>query len=102
MFQMWQLGAWLGELPHSGKHKLEGVDEGQLISRSTRPCKARSIWSNFLHETDKWCNLDPLYWLIGKANESIILTGNKEHKSLIDSGAQVSSILKTAAEKLGL
>ena len=99
---MWQLWAWLEELPYSVKHKLEGVDEGQLISRSTRPSQARPIQSNFLHETDKWHNPDPLYQLIGEANESKILIENREHKALIDSGTQVSSISKTTVEKLGL
>ena len=89
------------ELPYSGKHKLEGVDEGQLISRSTRPLQTRPIGSNFLCETDKWHNPDPLYQLIGEANESKILIENKEHKAMIDLGAQVSLISKTTVEKLG-
>ena len=96
MLQVQWLGTWLEKLPHPGKHKLEGVDEGQLISRGARPSKTRSIGSNFLHETDKWHNPDPLYQLIGEANESKIIIENKEHKALIDSGAKVS------LEKLGL
>ena len=66
-----------------------------------RVSQARPIGSDFLCETDKWHNPDPLYQLIGEANESKILIENREHKALIDSGAQVSSISKTAVEKLG-
>ena len=40
--------------------------------------------------------------LIGEANETDIIIKNKRVKGLIDSGAQVSSILDTFASKLGL
>ena len=47
-------------------------------------------------------NPDPLVRLIGEANETDIIIENKKVKGLIDSGAQVSSILDTFAAKLGL
>ena len=47
-------------------------------------------------------NPDPLVRLIGEANETDIVIENKTVKSLIDSGAQVSSFSYTFASKLGL
>ena len=47
-------------------------------------------------------NPDPLVRLIGEANETDIVIENKKVKGLIDSGAQISSILDTFASKLGL
>ena len=47
-------------------------------------------------------NPDPLVRLIGEANETDVVIENKKVKGLIDSGAQVSSILDTFASKLGL
>ena len=44
----------------------------------------------------------PLVRLIGEANETDIVIENKKVKGLIDSGAQVSSILDTFTSKLGL
>ena len=47
-------------------------------------------------------NPDPLYQLIGEANKSQIKLEGVNLKALIDSGAQVSSILGPIAEMLGL
>ena len=47
-------------------------------------------------------NPDPLFRLIGKANETEIIIENQQVKGLIDSGAQISSISDTFASKLGL
>ena len=47
-------------------------------------------------------NPDPLVRLIGETNETNVIIENQEVKGLIDSGAQVSSILDTFASKLGL
>ena len=47
-------------------------------------------------------NPDPLVRLIGEANETDIVIENKQVKGLIDSGAQISSILDTFTSKLGL
>ena len=47
-------------------------------------------------------NPDPLVRLIGEANETDVIIENQKVKWLIDSGAQVSSILHTFASKSGL
>ena len=47
-------------------------------------------------------NPDPLVRLIGEPNETRIIIENEKIKGLIDSGAQLSSILDTFASKLGL
>ena len=47
-------------------------------------------------------NPDTLVRLIGEANETDVVIENKKVKGLIDSGAQVSSILDTFASKLVL
>ena len=47
-------------------------------------------------------NPDPLYRLIGEPNETSIIVENQKVKGLIDSGAQISSILDKFAKLLNL
>ena len=42
----------------------------------------------------KYYNPDPLYWLIGRANETKVKIDGCEVTGLIDSGANISSISK--------
>ena len=50
----------------------------------------------------RYYNPDPLYQLIGRVNEAQVKIDGCEVTGLIDSGANISSILKSFAEKLGL
>ena len=58
------------KLPFPGKHKLEGVVQGQSLSNCRRPRKDQPVENKFLKELEKFQNPDPLYRLIGDANES--------------------------------
>ena len=55
-----------------------------------------------LQEFEKFQNPDPLYRLIGEANESHVIVEGVNFKALIDSWAQVSSISEPMAKLLGL
>ena len=50
----------------------------------------------------RYYNPDPLYQLIGRVNEAQVKIDGCEVTGLIDLGANISSILKSFAEKLGL
>ena len=50
----------------------------------------------------KYYNPDPLYRLIGRTNETPLEVDGHKIMGLIDSGANISSISKSFAEKLGL
>ena len=50
----------------------------------------------------KYYNPDPLYQLIGRVNETKVKIDGHDVIGLIDSGANISSILKSFADKLGL
>ena len=47
-------------------------------------------------------NPDPLYRLFGEPNETSVIVENETVKGLIDSGAQISSILDKFAKELNL
>ena len=51
---------------------------------------------------DLYHNPDPLFRLIGEPNEAEVVVEGKRVKSLIDSGAQISSISDKLAKSLGL
>ena len=55
-----------------------------------------------MKEFEKFQIPDPLYRLIGEANESQVKVEGVIFKALIDSGAQVSSISEPMAKSLGL
>ena len=55
-----------------------------------------------LRQSDLNHNLDPLYWLVGEINESIILAEGQKARALIDSGSQLSSISLAWVKKLKL
>ena len=55
-----------------------------------------------MKEFEKFQNPDPLYQLIGEANESQVKVEDVNFKALIDLGAQVSSILEPMTKLLGL
>ena len=83
-----------GELPFPGKHKLKGVIQDQSLSNCRRPRKDQSLENKFLKEFEKFQNPYPLYRLIGEVNEFQVKVEGVNFNTLIDSGAQVSSILE--------
>ena len=50
----------------------------------------------------RYYNPDPLYCLIGHANETEVLVKGQRMKALIDSGAQISAISESMVKTLGL
>ena len=47
-------------------------------------------------------NPDPLFWLVGEANESTVMVEGQEARALLDSGSQLSAILLDWVRKLKL
>ena len=52
-------------------------------------------------EGGTYYNPNPLYQLIGKANESNVIFENQSMTALIDSGAQISAISSSMQKSLG-
>ena len=100
------VGSQLERMPDTGKHKLKGTEQSHFSSELVSP-RPQSKPQNQtvdprtpLREGNLYHNPDPLFRLIGEANESnIILDGNKA-KPLIDSGAQISPISKSFTQIL--
>ena len=97
------MGAWLEGMCDEGKHGL-GKDPWGVQAKGNRdhPQKRSTVKQDEIALKELYHNPDPLVRLIGEANETDIIIENKKVKGLIDSGAQVSSILDTFASKLGL
>ena len=55
-----------------------------------------------LKRSDLYHNPDPLFWLMGEANESTMMVEGQEAKALLDSGSQLSAILLEWVKKLNL
>ena len=53
-------------------------------------------------DRSQYYNPDPLFRLIGEANETEIMLNGTTLKALIDSGSQISTILESVAKLLGL
>ena len=51
---------------------------------------------------ERYYNPDPLYHLIGPANETEVQVEGQSMKALIDSGAQISAISESMVKTLGL
>ena len=99
------MGSYLEELPNARKRRLEESD-GQTASKGGRgrhfqskeaidPCRP-------LKEFEQYSNPDPLFRLIGEANETESIINGVKLGTLIDSGAQMSSITESMARHLGL
>ena len=88
---------------NEGKCRLGEDPRGVRAQRKQdRPRKRSSINKDKVALKELYHNPDPLFRLIGKANETDVIIENQQVKGLIDSGAQVSSISDTFASKLGL
>ena len=97
------MGTWLEGMRNEGKHGL-GEDPRGVRAQGNRdhPQKRSTVKRDEIALKELYHNPDPLVRLIGEANETDIIIENEKVKGLIDSGAQVSSILDTFASKLGL
>ena len=103
MPQMWRMGAWMERVRNEGKCRLGEDPRGVRAQGSKeRPRQRSTINRDKAALKELYHNPDPLFRLIGKANETEVIIENQQVKGLIDSGAQVSSISDTFASKLGL
>ena len=103
MPQMWWMGTWMEGVCDEGKCGLGEDPRGvRAQGRKERPRQRSTINRDKVALKELYHNPDPLFRLIGKANETEIIIENQQVKGLIDSGAQVSSISDTFASKLGL
>ena len=59
-------------------------------------------WATGEGSKNQYYNPDPLARLIGKSNESTIIIDGKQYTALIDSGAQVTTIMVDLVNKLRL
>ena len=55
-----------------------------------------------LKQNDLYHKPDPLFWLVGEANESTVMVEGQEARALLDSGSQLSAILLEWVKKLNL
>ena len=55
-----------------------------------------------LKQNDLYHNPDPLFWLVGEANESTMMVEGQEARALLDSGSQLSAISLEWVKKLNL
>ena len=92
-------------VPHRG-HRLEGLKWGCATPREGEgPRDTQAKLSNhgvLKREEGKYYNPDPLYQLIGRVNKAKVKIDGCKVTGLIDSGANISSILKCFEDKLGL
>ena len=102
---MWRLGTHIQGMCLTGGHQLEGLKWGHTTSREGEgPRDPQTKFSNhgvMKRGEGRYYNPDPLYQLIGRVNEAQVKIDGCEVTGLIDLGANISSILKSFAEKLG-
>ena len=55
-----------------------------------------------LKQNNLYYNPDPLFGLVGEANESIVMVEGQEARTLLDSGSQLSAISLEWVKKLKL
>ena len=67
------------------------------------PTQTQSQWIyKILKQNNLYHNPDPLFRLVGEANESIIIVEGQEARALLDSGSQLSAISFEWVKKLKL
>ena len=90
----------------AGGHRLEGLKWGCTTSRKGEGPRDSQTKLNdqgvIKRGEGKYYNPDPLYQLIGRISEAKVKINGHEVTGLIDSGANISSILKSFTDKLGL
>ena len=55
-----------------------------------------------LKQSDLYHNPDPLFRLVGEANETIVMVEDQKARALLDSGSQLSAISLAWVKKLNL
>ena len=55
-----------------------------------------------LKQNNLYHNPDPLFWLVGEANESTVMVEGQEARALLDPGSQLSAISLNWVRKLKL
>ena len=101
------MGTQMEKLPNHRKHGLEEFEQGRTSSNrkhsGPKPNSKVTVGKNGILEGGReYYNPDPLYQLIGPANETEVNVEGVGMKALIDSGAQISAISKSMAKTLGL
>ena len=90
----------------TGGHRLEGLEWGHATSgkgEGPRNSQTKLNGQGVIQRGEgKYYNPDPLYQLIGRVNEAKVKIDEHDVTGLIDSGANISSILKSFADKLGV
>ena len=96
-------------MSNSGKLQLERTDGswGSLNAWKSWLCshtnpKSKSMIYKILKQNNLYCNPDPLFRLVGEANESIVIVEGQEAGALLDSGSQLSAISLEWVKKLKL
>ena len=93
-------------MSNSGGPRLEGLKWGRATSCGGQRPEIQQFPINdqgvMKRGEGKYYNPDPLYHLIGRTNETPLEVDGHKIMGLIDSGANISSISKNFAEKLGL
>ena len=103
MLQMWWVGAYSEGLSILRKPKLEDSEWGGKSSRTCGPRSTKEVKNVSKGEGDnRYINPDPLYHLVGPANEIESIVEGVKVGTLVDLGAQCSSITLEMVQKLGL
>ena len=88
---------------NKGKRRLGEDPRGvRAQGEQDSPQKRTTIDRDKVALRELYHNPDPIFRLIGTANETDVIIEDQTVKGLIDSGAQISSISDTFASKLGL
>ena len=106
--QCYKCGGWghtYKECPSQGGFQLEWLNQGHTTSREgegPRDTQTKLNDQGILQRgEEKYYNPDPLYRLIGRVNEAKVKIDGCKVTGLIDLGANISSILKSFADKSG-
>ena len=100
---MWRMGTRMERVCNKGKRRLGEDPRGvRAQGEQDSPRKRTTIYRDKVALKELYRNPDPIFRLIGTANETDVIIEDQTVKGLIDSGAQISSISDTFASKLGL
>ena len=100
---MWRIGTRMERVCDKGKRRLGEDPRGVRAQRERHsPRKRTTIDRDKVALKELYHNQDPIFRLIGRANETDVIIEDQKVKGLIDTGAQISSISDTFTSKLGL
>ena len=91
---------------HGEPIREEGEERGggpkQKKTRVTRAAEKKFKKIIAKQAKSRYHNPDPLFWLIGEANETEVVLNQTKLKALVDSGSQISTLTETLAKLMGL